>query len=498
MKRSVLAVAALIAATLFHPMGSVAAAESVDFQRYGGETRYETAAAIAVRTFSSASEVVLARGDKFPDALASSSLAGDLAGPVLLTTSDRLHPVVLETLETLGTSRVHIVGDESAVSASVESALRRGGYATTRTAGATRYDTATAIAQRNTTTPTAPGRGRTVLLASGETFADALAVAPVSYATQLPLLLTTKNTLPETTEQYLRSRSIDAVVIVGGSGVITPAVESRLVELGVRHERLAGADRTATASAVAWWTRDVLGWSLDHLNLARGDRFADAVAAGPHAGQEQAPLLLAASPAVLGPATEDVFGSAATTLTSIHVFGDQGAVSDETLEGAKAAGTSADRCASTAFPLQYKDMPDPRVCLTMTLDGHHMKVGQGTVTATLQAANRSDETVDITHPTSCAVWYGLFAPSGKLIAGGQSYCATGPYPDALAPHEVRTWTVEIHSCYGRSGDTGSDCFEGAAVTGAFHAAVGLNTGTAPNVNADEVWYAPTQPLFVAP
>ncbi len=71
---------------------------------------------------------------------------------------------------------------------------------------------------------------------------------------------------------------------------------------GIITRRIEGVDRQATAVAVANFAIETLGWDPTHINLARGDDFADATSAAPHAGQERAPLLFNESPDQLGTA----------------------------------------------------------------------------------------------------------------------------------------------------------------------------------------------------
>jgi putative cell wall-binding protein len=483
-------------------MASPAAAPSAEAsspvapRRFGGASRYETAALIAQSTFSTSTDAILARGDDFPDALAASSLAGQVNGPVLLTPRAELHPAALKALQGLQTRRVFLIGDAGALAANVEAELRSQGFTTERIGGASRYDTATAIAAHDPTVRTLPSRGTAVFLTSGEAFADALAVSPLSYATKVPVLLTRRASLPQETEDLLRARQINRVVIIGGSGAVSTAIEDRLTALQIGHERVAGPDRATTASAVAWWARDVLGWQGAHANLARGDGFADAIAGSAHAGTEQAPVLLAASPTSLGAAAHDYLKANVLSIKSVDFFGDAEALTEPTAQTALTAAGDASGCGTTAYPLDFAAAPDSRVCVTLTLSSHSAKAGEGIITATLTATNRSGEVVDITHPSGCHVWYGLFDGNGRLAGGGQSLCASGSVPDQLSPHETKSWIAEIHTCVGRLGTTGSACIEGATLSGSYIAAAGLNVGRTVGVNADKVWYAATQPVSV--
>ena len=67
-----------------------------------------------------------------------------------------------------------------------------------------------------------------------------------------------------------------------------------------------------------------------HVNLARGDDYPDALAGGPHAGEELSPVLLTSSSTVLGPMTRAWLTMHSSTLLDGHLFG----------------GTSAMNCAN--------------------------------------------------------------------------------------------------------------------------------------------------------
>ena len=83
-------------------------------RRLAGADRYGTAAAIATDRFSTASQVVLATGSAFPDALAAAPYARWQQAPVLLT-GGCLPPVTLSFLRSHGWTDVTVVGGTSAV-----------------------------------------------------------------------------------------------------------------------------------------------------------------------------------------------------------------------------------------------------------------------------------------------------------------------------------------------------------------------------------------------
>ena len=182
--------------------------------------------------------------------------------------------------------------------------------------------------------------GRTAVVASGEGFADALAGAPISFSESFPVLLTPRATLSGQTATAFTNLGIKQVVLLGGTAAVSPAVEAEIARKGIRVIRIAGSDRTATAASIADFEVDDLGYQAAHVNLARGDQFADALAGGPHEGTERAPLLLTTGPGSLGAASTTWLRGRSAQVATIDVLGGATAVSDATVEAARRAATT--------------------------------------------------------------------------------------------------------------------------------------------------------------
>lgn len=350
---AVLAVSASVAPVL--APGLAVATSSPTVERIGGRDRFETAAKIAEETFPSPAhryDAWLARGDDFPDALTASFPAGQYngGGPLLLTPTGFLHPAVVEQLERLTIGRVWIMGSAAAVSNEVEAELQARGYETFRVQGSDRYGTAEHAAA------VYPENWGVAIVATGQQFADALVSGAHAFRLAYPIVLTTSDQLHPTAERILRQRDISHVIIAGGTSAVSAQVQRDLedicsvrddgwVDYCIDTERIGGTDRSATAALMAddfvrrIRERGDTGFQPTHVNLARGDNFADAAAAGPHAGHERGPLLLTANPNALGAATADWLRKHCATIQSIHVFGTADAISNEVAEQARQAAT---------------------------------------------------------------------------------------------------------------------------------------------------------------
>jgi adhesin/invasin len=308
------------------------ATSTFSFSRLAGSDRYGTAAALSQAAFpGGAVGAIMAAGapGNFPDALAASYLAGYFSSPVLLTGTNSVPAATDQALKALKVADIAVVGGTSAVSAAVVSHLTSEGYKVTRVAGATRYDTAAAVAAIPPASHvgSAPGDGPTAVVASGLNFPDALVAGPMGYASGFPVELTDPSSLSPQTQQSLRSLGIKTVLIAGGTVAVSSNVESQIQALGINTIRFAGSDRTATATQLATFEVQKLGFSVSNIDLARGDDPGDSLAGAPYGGAGKTPLLLTQNPSTLGQADVTFAEAESGTLANGAIFGGPSAVS---------------------------------------------------------------------------------------------------------------------------------------------------------------------------
>lgn len=161
--------------------------------------------------------------------------------------------------------------------------------ATARLAGDTRFDTAVDVSE--IAFPLA-GSASAAVVARADEFADALAGVPLAAAVRGPLLLSGGDRLAPTTAQELR-RVLEpgsSVHLLGGEAVLGSGVAREIEGLGLRVVRHAGADRFATAAAVAQALPPA-----DGVIVASATSFPDALAASAPAARDGLPVLLTAS-----------------------------------------------------------------------------------------------------------------------------------------------------------------------------------------------------------
>ena len=292
---------------------------TVATERLGGADRYATSVAISKRLFPAggAAVVYLASGATFPDGLAAGPIAARNGGVVLLTAAAALPAAVEAELIRLAAPRIVVLGGPSVISNTVLNRVRAvQPAAVQRLYGADRYETAALLSAGEF----AAGEASTVFVASGLAFPDALAAGATAGVLGVPVLLTRPDQLPAATAAELRRLAPTKVVIVGGTGAVSSAVATAIKAVVPTVQRAAGADRYATAVAVA----DSYLPTATATVMATGLAFPDALSAVPLAASLHAPILLV-QPEAVPVATRDALR--ARKPTTMVAVGGRGAIS---------------------------------------------------------------------------------------------------------------------------------------------------------------------------
>jgi len=252
--------------------------------RIAGAERYATAVEISKETFAPGVEAVyVATGVNFPDALAGSAASGG-DGPILLVTKDAIPGATLAELKRLKPKKVIMLGGRGVVSQAVESELKKRAT-TARQAGSDRYSTAAAISASHFDAGV-----EAAFVATGEDFPDALTGGPAAAKLGGPILLTRKGKLPSATASELRRLRPKRIIVLGGTGVVSEAVERALAGYTAgKVSRLAGADRYSTGAAIS---EEAFKAGVPVAYVATGVNFPDALAGGAAGAFKDGPVLL--------------------------------------------------------------------------------------------------------------------------------------------------------------------------------------------------------------
>lgn len=203
-------------------------------ERIKGKNNYETAAKISdMRSYSS---IILVNMDNtVADGLSAAALAGAKNGVILLTSANKIPEETQSRLNVA--NNIYIIGNEKAVSKSIEENLKSKGKNVTRLGGKNRYETSYQVAKE------VIGNGSIdkVFLANGvRGEADIVSASPVAYREKAPILLTNGKSIDNDLKEIADSAA--KRYIIGGTSVVNSSVQNSLKD----SERIGGADRYAT------------------------------------------------------------------------------------------------------------------------------------------------------------------------------------------------------------------------------------------------------------
>lgn len=138
-----------------------------------------------------------------------------------------------------------------------------------RVAGNSRYETSVKLSRRGF------NNADTVILASGEGFADALSGGQLALAYKCPLILTPKNSVAKVVKDEIKRLNPKKIVILGGEGSISKKIEAELS--GYKVQRIAGASRYDTSRKIMEETIKITKSSK--VVVVNGRNYPDALSA---------------------------------------------------------------------------------------------------------------------------------------------------------------------------------------------------------------------------
>lgn len=199
-------------------------ARNYRIQRLWGERAADTARAIAtfLQSTHNADTALLANISAPQDGLVAGAYASRNYAPVFYTDRDTLSPDTLQALRNY--RRIIVVGGVNVVSTHVEKQLRNAGIRVERAAGDDRYETAALFARKYF-----PESNRAIV-ASGldANMVDALTGSALGGVKNAPVLLSSKEKLPQPTIDYYNSKDSYISYLLGGPNAVTNDVLNEL------------------------------------------------------------------------------------------------------------------------------------------------------------------------------------------------------------------------------------------------------------------------------
>lgn len=299
-------------------------------KRLAGQLRYDTADAVVQVGFKKSDWAVIASGESYPDALVASSLAGALDAPVILSAPNGLDTSAVKRIQLLGISKAVLVGGDGVLTSQLESQVK--GLVSThqvfRFGGANRYATSLNVLER------APSKlnfkwSDTVLVATGESYPDALSISPLAWKTTSPIVLVDKSGLNHESSNAISSSGFSHVLLAGGKSVVPESVAEELVSL--KPVRLDGSDRYDTSVAIAKYDIQKKILKADGAMFATGENFPNALAGGSVAGTTGNVLMLVGNESSR---TIDVAAELQTegNMDTAYLLGGENAISNATAQ----------------------------------------------------------------------------------------------------------------------------------------------------------------------
>ena len=281
--------ATVMAATMAVSGSVVSVSADTTNEQLVGSNRTDTAVKISKDGWNSAETVILVNDSAIPDALTATPLAFAKNAPILLTAKGGLTKATANEIKRLGVKNVILIGGETVLPAKIENDLKALNVKADRVKGATREETALAIAKRldgiKDVSEIAVVNGTTGL-------ADAVSVAAVAAEKGMPILLANPKKGLTASEKFIKDEAIKASFVIGG----TTALPDKLVSSLPSKQRIEGSNRNDTnAKVIETFYGDK---ELDNLYLAKDGRggdnqLIDALAVGVLAAKNGAPVLIA-------------------------------------------------------------------------------------------------------------------------------------------------------------------------------------------------------------
>lgn len=262
--------------------------------------------------------------------------------------------IIPKSVINFGEGTYHVIGFWSSMNLTVycykdseaEKYARNNGYkyvcipTDERLAGKGRFETAVEISKASF-----PDGSKTVVLAYGLNYADALAGVSLAKAINAPILLTNLKALPKETLEEIQRLGATDVIILGGTGAVGAEVETALKKEGLKTERIAGGTRFETATKIAEKMQALnKDKAPEDVFFVYAFNSADALSVSAVAAVKGAPVIYLKTKGELDDATAAYLASVKGKVKNAYVIGGSGVISDEMMKKAgDAVGVKATR-----------------------------------------------------------------------------------------------------------------------------------------------------------
>ncbi|QQK07436.1 cell wall-binding repeat-containing protein [Miniphocaeibacter halophilus] len=181
--------------------------------RISGADRFDTSVQISKKTVNN--NLIVASGESFPDALSASILAINKAD-LVLTNKNKIPNSLAYSLQEFTGDSISLVGGVSTINNDVLNNIKNTTNLNSinRISGSNRFDTSTKVASSVV-------NNGTVIIASGESFPDALSASTLAQKINAPILLVEKYVMDNSVINYIKNNNIIKAIVLGGSNTIS-------------------------------------------------------------------------------------------------------------------------------------------------------------------------------------------------------------------------------------------------------------------------------------
>ncbi|WP_175494156.1 cell wall-binding repeat-containing protein [Herbiconiux ginsengi] len=282
--------------------------------------RFAVSTAISAKIFKPGVPVLyVASGEVFPDALSASAAAGKQGGPVLLVMKEAIPDPAVYELARLAPESIVVLGGTATISDRIYEALRKYTKNLTRIAGPDRFVVSAGVSAAVFTrdVPVA-------YVASGTAFPDALSGSAAAGRAGGPMLLTTKDSVPDAVMTELSRLHPGKIVVLGGSSAVSDDVVRALAAIAPV-TRTAGADRFVVSATIS---AEGFPAGASTVYVASGAQFPDALSGSAAAIADKGTVLLTTRDEIPAPIVTEL---QRLKPTRIIVLGGVNSVSDAVL-----------------------------------------------------------------------------------------------------------------------------------------------------------------------